>query len=480
MVLWYSLLYLPLTLIAASRRHLWNDELFTYYIARIGSIDGIHDALLTAADQNPPPFYWFSYLGMSFDPGTLGIRVPAIVGVWLLGVCLILWFSRYGLPIYGLVAALFALSTGVHDYAIEARPYGLVVGLAALALVCWQQAMTGRWKLLCAIGLAASLAGAMSSHYYAVLLFPPFFLAECAFVWQNRKVRWPVLAALTAGALPLLFWLPYIQAARTYSSTFWAKASASSVPEYYGFILIPALVPLMAFVVVAGVRHLRRQADTFETFVPSLPEMVCVLSLSAMPVIAVALGRFITGAYTHRYVIFAAIGIVIFLMWLLVRAFGARTMPALLSAGLLTMFILAREGRSMRSAGQPFNRSADIRFLTEKVPAGEIAIADPHLFFELNHQAPPALRSRIYYIADRAAAFRNVGTDAVDRGVLDMKNFAGLRVRGLNEILDSKQEVPVYGYPAYWVWLVAELQRRGIPMTITAASDTRLLLMVQR
>ena len=478
-MLWFSALYLPLALVVAARKHLWNDELFTYYISRLGSIHAIHDALLVAADQNPPPFYWLSYAGMNLESGTLGIRLPAIFGVWLLGVSLVVWFSRYGLPIYGLVAALLAVNTGAYMYATEARPYGLVMGLSALAVVCWQHASVGEPARWAAAGLGVSLAGAISSHYYAVLLLPALFLAEMAWVWEKRHIRWPIWLALAAGVSPLLIWLPLIQAARGYSGTFWAKATAGSVAEFYEFVLLPALLPVMALAFTASVLHYWRRSRGGSTFAPTFPEVVCVLTVSAMPVAAVALGRFVTGAYTHRYVIFATVGIVIFITWLLAQVLGGRTVPALVCAALLSLFFAARETRSFRMAGGRSNHFSDIEFLTKRAPAGDIAIADPHLFFELSHQAPPALRSRIYYVADRAAALRNVGTDAVDRSVIDMKPFAGLRVRGLEDVLASEQQVRIYGHPAYWAWLVGEFMERGVPLGITGASNARLLLVAE-
>ena len=475
-VLWFSAVYVPCALVVAARKHLWNDELFTFYIARVGSFEKIYAALLTAADQNPPPFYWLTSLGMNLNASAAGIRLPAIFGVWLMGVCLIYWFSRYGMAAYGLVAALFAIVTGAHAYATEGRPYGLVLGLAAAAILCWQRTLTQRNISLWAIGLAVSLGGAVSVHYYAVLVFPPIILAELAVALKNRKIQWPVWCGLVAGMLPLVLWLPLIQAARSYSGTYWAKADASSIADFYSFALLPALLPLLAFATAVSVRCLGSPDQSLAGLIPDIPELICVMSLCLMPVLAIALGRFVTGAYTHRYVIFAVLGFAIILAWLLMRLFGPQTTPAIVAAGVLTSFFIVREVSSFRWVGNVANHAVDAQFLMKHVPRGDIAIADPHLFFELTHQSPPALRARLFYIADRAAALHHLGTDVVDRGVIDMKAFAGLRVRSLDEVLNSGQRFAVYGYPAYWAWLVADFADRRVPMSIHGSFNKRLLV----
>lgn len=475
-VLWFSAAYLPVAIAAAAHRHLWNDELFTFYIARLGSFDKIYAALLAGADQNPPLFYWLSSLGMKLHAATLGIRLPAIFGVWIMGVGLIVWFSRYGMAAYGLVAALFAIVSGAGYYATEARPYGLVVGLAATAIVCWQRTLIGRNITLWTTGLAASLGLSLCFHYYAVLLFPPIAIAELAVAWTERRIRWTVWLGLLVAMLPLVLWLPLIQAARSYSGTFWAQAGPSSIADFYAFVLFPALLPLLGFIAAIWLRYILRPATARLTVFPTLPESVCILSLSATPVLAIVLGRFVTGAYTHRYAVFAITGIAIAVAWLLMLLLGSRTRPALMAAVILTIFFFAREVRRLSSMADDYDHAADAEFLTEHVPTGEIAIADPHLFFELSHQAPPSLRTRLFYIADRPAALRHLDTDAVDRSVMDIKSLAGLRVRGLPEVLASGEPFGVYGYPGNWVWLVEELADRRIPISITSSYGKRLLL----
>ncbi len=46
-----SFVYFGATSVLASRKPMWNDELFTYFIAQAPTLSGIWSALLTGADR---------------------------------------------------------------------------------------------------------------------------------------------------------------------------------------------------------------------------------------------------------------------------------------------------------------------------------------------------------------------------------------------------------------------------------------------
>ena len=115
-------------------------------------------------------------------------------------------------------AAIFALVvpalTATLYYAVEARPYGLLLGLCGIAMVSWQAAVhreTHRAGPL--LALALSLALAINTHYYGALLLIPFLSAELFRAIRNRRIDLPVLAAIAAGAAALVFVVPFARAA---------------------------------------------------------------------------------------------------------------------------------------------------------------------------------------------------------------------------------------------------------------------------
>ena len=70
--------------------------------------------------------------------------------------------------------AVLPLADYTLRYAIEARAYMLLLGVSAIALVCWQSAASGRSRFA-PVGLALSVATALLLHVWAILL--PFALA---------------------------------------------------------------------------------------------------------------------------------------------------------------------------------------------------------------------------------------------------------------------------------------------------------------
>src|SRR5688572_19176132 len=136
-----SVAYLGGAALVALRRPLWNDELYTLLIADSPAMADVWAALATGADQVPPPFHvvvraFFAAFGTS----AFALRLPSVLGFWLMGICLYTFVARRTSAIYGAVAMAFPLITGAFDYAHEGRGYALALGFTALALVSWQAA----------------------------------------------------------------------------------------------------------------------------------------------------------------------------------------------------------------------------------------------------------------------------------------------------------------------------------------------------
>jgi len=98
-----------------------------------------------------------------------------------------------------------------------------VLGFAAFSLLCWQSLADDRRRILSLAGLSASLAAALASHYYAVLIFVPLVLGEGARTIVRRRLDPWVWLAFAVATIPLWVFLPLIQSGRQLSGTFWAK-----------------------------------------------------------------------------------------------------------------------------------------------------------------------------------------------------------------------------------------------------------------
>src|SRR5262249_59405280 len=153
----------------------WNDELFTLYIARLPTYADIWSFLASGVEQLPPTFHILARLCMKlFGVNPWALRLPEILGVGVMSLCLFVVVSRRSSAVYGLIAMLLPLVTHVFYYATEARPYGLVLGCAALSLLCWQSAADDRRRGFSLVGPARFPPAALARPHYARFpLLPP-------------------------------------------------------------------------------------------------------------------------------------------------------------------------------------------------------------------------------------------------------------------------------------------------------------------
>src|ERR1700733_12739861 len=137
-----ALLVFYIVLIAyANRRHLWHDELYTFYIAQASSLSDLWQDL--RLDLNPPLSYLLARAAMRVAGKTgFAVRLPSMVGFFAGSLCLYaLVGRRLQATGYGLLAVLVFWSTPAFYFATEARPYALVLGFFGLAMLAWWRAI---------------------------------------------------------------------------------------------------------------------------------------------------------------------------------------------------------------------------------------------------------------------------------------------------------------------------------------------------
>jgi hypothetical protein len=145
-----------------------------------------------------------------FGQNEWAVRLPGTIGFLLMGVCLMSFVARYTSALWGFIAVMFVLLSGAYPYSAQARPYGLILGFAACALLCWQSTAEERWRKLALVGLSTSLVLAFMTHYYALLLFFPIVVGEAARTWAQRRIDWPVWAAIVVAVPSLLVVCPLL------------------------------------------------------------------------------------------------------------------------------------------------------------------------------------------------------------------------------------------------------------------------------
>ena len=80
------------------------------------------------------------------------------------------------------------------------------------------------------------------------------------------------------------------------------------------------------------------------------------------------------------------------------------------------------------------------------------------MYLQLWYYTPPAMQDHLYYLAHPAAALERTGSDSIDRGLLGLARWSGLKVVDPNAFVQAHSEFFVYG--AGSGWLVEWLKRR--------------------
>jgi len=495
----FSIVYFAATSVLAMRKPMWNDELFTYFIAQAPTLSGIWDALLTGADQSPFPFYVLTRWSMAlFGVNEWALRLPEMVGVWVAAVCLFFLVKSRSSTLYGLMAMMCLLVTNAHFYSYEARPYGLVLGFAAIAWVCWVAAAEGKGRPWSLLGLWGGLSAAVGSHYYAVFVFVPLGVAECVRLYRNRRPDWFLWAAIVGGLLPLGFLWPLIQQASGYSRGFWATPSWKGVPDTYSTLLMPAPLLFMLLLISAGViAYLRqgRSARTSGSALPAIPdhEWGAALAFAALPVIGVAVTLCTTGAFTPRYVLPTVLGISALVALTLFQLCNGRALLGVVGGVLAAMgFVMLTVRALPYTTASAIDPVADFLTVsaTDELP---IVISDPHNFMMLAHYAPIGLSSRLVYLADPDASLRHMGHDTMDRGMMDLNPWFRMNVKDARAFQQSRDRFLLYVHGGFlggplanglsvpdFNWLLSDLMSGEWRLELLRRQENRMLFLVVR
>lgn len=488
-----STVYLLSTCLLASRKLMWHDEFFTYHISRLPTTSDIWSALSTGGEQIPPLFYIITRASRSlFGVSELAIRLPEVLGFWVMSLCLFQFVSKRSSALYGFAAMLFPLVTKAYSYAYEARPYGIVLGFAGVSLVCWQSAVEEHYRKLSLVGLAVSLAAAVSCHYYAILLLFPLAVGEAVRSCFRRRLDLPIWVALGMSTTPLLLFLPLIQRARIHSATFWSQAHWSRILDSYFFLLTPALLALVAMLVLSSLYSTTLPGSVsnqkqVSRSTPPFHEIAAALGFIALPVVGFMLAKFVTGAITGRYVLPSVIGFSIVFAFAAYRLLDGRavigaTLVLSLCIGFMmlvvTNFLALTEAHLRQARNYEFLRSNSESTLP-------IVASDLGTFMEFAHYGPPDIASRVVYLADPQASLRYLGHNSVDRAILDLRPWFRLKIEDYAPYVASQKRFLVYVRGGYlndrivdFKWLLSELNKTNWRIELRSRGEDGILFLV--
>ena len=302
--------------------------------------------------------------------------------------------------------------------------------------------------------LACSVAAAVASHYYAILILVPLGAGELTRTWIKRKVDIPMWLALSAGLLPILLFSQTILSAHGYSAHFWARPGWRSVPRFFSYLAF--VINLILVAVAATILRRRRSADNVYVAKPiPLWQSVTFIMLVALPVVAMIVAKLVTHAYTERYALSAMLGGVILITWALCQVAQGRPVVAAALASICTINFVANSVYAVQEHHALRTHLTDICRALNRTGTGPIAVSDLTTFYQLSFYAPRPLAKRISYVADPKMSIHYLFHDTADRGLLDLRPWFPLRVVPLEEYVKENSSFVELGNFGSWDWLTS-------------------------
>jgi hypothetical protein len=473
-----TLLYMLSAVLAANGRPLWYDEIITLIAGSTPDAAGAWKAA-QAVDASPPlPHLLMHFAWKWLGSGEAALRIPFLVGFWIFCLCLFRFtLRRLGL-LYALVAMLLPMVTDAYTFSLQARAYGPELGFCGLALVAWQSAAEGRWRLFNLALLAASLAAALLCHYYAALAFLPLAAGEAFRTYRSRRVDWLLWLALAAGGTPLVWRAARIAGAIKELSHTWTPPYPAQIIDFWQTGLKPAASFLILYLVLMALTLLSKPDEREEPRTEAslaAHEVVAGVIFLFLPAIGVAGAMLVTHMFTERYALPALTGFAMLFPAVLSRIAGGRSIPPFFMVGVLMLAMLIAAVANPR----PSNPFASEPILSAALKEGPVVVDDGQLFLQMWYYAPAQLRPRLMFLANSKAALTHMGFDTIDGGIMVLRPYAAVNVVEYRDFHPPGGEFLVYHNPLLPTWLMASALHDGATVEVLRVNPIRQLLRIR-
>src|SRR5262245_42560441 len=302
----FSILFVGPVGVRAAAKPFWHDEIYTVLLARLPTLSAHWAALHEGPDLAPPlnAFATRAVLSVA-GVGHVTARIPSMVGSLTMTLAVFTVVLRRSNATLALAGACIPLFTAAYRYSYEARPYGLMMGLAALAWMAWAEAAAGRRRGLHLFILGLSLAAGLWNHYFAALVYVPIGAGELVRSVRERRIDaalWAVVCGSLVAALPLY---PLIRLSAEQAPSFWSRPSLADIPAAYRFLFgtLAASFSWVAAViaVLAVVGRFRSSTPVSPAVTVPAHEVAAAIACLLLPLVGVALALLATGAFVPRY-----------------------------------------------------------------------------------------------------------------------------------------------------------------------------------
>lgn len=475
-------------LIVSASKPLWFDEIGTWVVARQPSISSLWGALKSGADGNPPALHLIDRLSSHFIANQeIAFRLPSILGYCITLVCIFVFVRRRSSGLVALFCAYATLATSLAGYAIEGRPYSLVVSCIALALVCYQKAPATAWTFL----MAVSLMFAQSLHYYAFFALFPFALAEGAVFLRTRSLRLGVWVAFATTFVPFIAFWPLMKGFKDiYGGHFWNKPTFyNAVQTYPAFLKIGALdwgwaiIAVFTFGMLAAVLKNPKSAIQDRTTPdPALwQDFALVLGFLSLPFVAFVVTKLGHGGMVNRYVLYGMLAFPIGFAHIIPRM-GRRNFALLVVfvsvlIGYQELSIWSSRIHKLVSPATSIEKSV----ASTPYPDLPVIITGQLEYLELAHYASPEWNRRFVFLLDEEQSIAHLGQDSAIVQIRVLSRYAPLHMTGLADLANQYPRFLLYSHHANASdWWPATLLHEGYSLQVLTDDSTGTLYLVTR
>lgn len=385
-----------------------------------------------------------------FGHSDFALRLPSLAGYLAMQVCLFLFLRRAAGQRAAVIATALSIASGPMIYGSMARPYGVLLGLCGILALSWQAATRSsdqpaahRWRPL--LVLCLSLALALNTHYYAVLLLIPLYGAELFRSIERRRMDLPLQLALLFGVAGLLFALPFMGAAARFRQHYYMQFTPDLHFLSHAYLwLVTGNVPtsptvqriLLASLVllaVAGIWLQRRRNEQ-----SSLPkaEFVFLALLAALPFFGYLMAWKVTHVFEVRFLVCAAFGVDAVLAIGMARAFTRRFAYGVLIAALMVLTLglgvanMAAQARARSELSLHLTLPPQTTSALSLRPGLPIYLFNPVEFLDAEFYSPDLqVRSRLAMVYSFSQEIRSSGTDTVSLTNLHLKSMSSFNIQ---------------------------------------------------
>ncbi|NPT46120.1 hypothetical protein GNZ12_33335 [Paraburkholderia sp. 1N] len=414
-----SIAYFHSAIEVSNYKHLWMDEVLAVTAAGQPTLVGVNAAIWAGTDFSPPLLHYLLHGLMYYADvfsAPLIYRVPSILSVYLAAWLIYLLVRRYLSAAMALVAFALILGSGLFEFAVQARQYGLLTLDLSAALFIWDGFRRTRYPSASALALWAVFAMGLGTHFYGFLSIAAIGMCEVLYFLTGGSIRWRIWLALVltipveAGLHPLAAHLASFNAGDNKALSYYAHPTVGAFSEALwkvllggsGGTLVIAIAALSAILIsVAKVSPLLADklnalegGVTPTSAADRLQFEILLGALLLLPFVIFAFSLLITHSFSYRYVVACTLFFGMAGAYLLDKLTCKRAV-ALITMPVLILILISR--------GHAQDDVASVIASLRQVPAGlPIVVENGRDYIELMGANDNPSKDRLYFLKNSA------------------------------------------------------------------------------